>query len=828
MKIGTLEILKAYLGSLELTNNNAFVGDVALISGGQPVPPVTIQPLTFTALEAGSTVKFNRSGVTSSYSIDGGTTWTSGDNVTVTLANVGDKVMYKATTGTISSSSTASFTLSGQLKASGSIMSMYDEDPEDTLLDKSYMFSYYFYNQTALKDISELIIKLDTSTTYNSLTRPCYYMFRGCTGISGTAKVEVSHVGGSGFLDQMFYGCSSLNRAEITGLDGGNMILNSYSQGMSSMFRNCTVLNYIKCMAQYTGGTNNISMSSFTSSVASTGTFVKATGQNWTTGTSGIPTNWIVEEPEPPLPDIKGYVTLRNIGNTDTTVTVTNPDVSINVPYYSTDTTNWARLKTSIVVTPGSNIYLCGKGQPTNETYNGNQLSITGGSIKVFGNARFLYECDNETAGTTPTYALCNKFKNCTAITDISELVLPTSKDWSYYGMFEGCTGLTTLSSNLIPPSIIYQYSCARMFYGCTGLTTIPQGFLTSSNIYKGGYSNMFNGCSGLTSIPSDLLPAKYLYWVNCYEYMFANCTGLTSLPSGLLSSVLAVSNYVFYHMFEGCTGITTIPQGFLPTQKASHIYSAMFKNCTSLVSVPSDLISGNLSTTYDGCCANMFYGCTSLTAAPTLPSTTLASTCYNSMFYGCRSLTTLPTLPATTLQSSCYSNMFDGCTGITTIPQGFLPATTLASRCYSNMFNGCSGLTSIPSDLLPATTLADSCYSNMFDGCTGITTIPQGFLPATTLQSSCYSYMFEGCSSLVEAPVLPATSLVSSCYTEMFRNCTSLNKVTTYFTSWTSSNTRKWLEYVSSTGDFYNLGGATISSGTSGIPTNWTVHTSL
>ena len=93
MKIGTLEILKAYLGSLELTNNNAFVGDVALISGGQPVPPVTIQPLTFTALEAGSTVKFNRSGVTSSYSIDGGTTWTSGDNVTVTLANVGDKVM---------------------------------------------------------------------------------------------------------------------------------------------------------------------------------------------------------------------------------------------------------------------------------------------------------------------------------------------------------------------------------------------------------------------------------------------------------------------------------------------------------------------------------------------------------------------------------------------------------------------------------------------------------------------------------------------------------------------------------------------------------------
>ena len=58
-----------------------------------------------------------------------------------------------------------------------------------------------------------------------------------------------------------------------------------------------------------------------------------------------------------------------------------------------------------------------------------------------------------------------------------------------------------------------------------------------------------------------------------------------------------------------------------------------------------------------------MFYGCTSLTSAPELPATTLASGCYNRVFEGCTNLTQAPALPATTLASNCYSNMFEGCT---------------------------------------------------------------------------------------------------------------------------------------------------------------------
>jgi hypothetical protein len=86
-----------------------------------------------------------------------------------------------------------------------------------------------------------------------------------------------------------------------------------------------------------------------------------------------------------------------------------------------------------------------------------------------------------------------------------------------------------------------------------------------------------------------------------------------------------------------------------------------------------------------------MFYGCTSLIAAPELPATTLANSCYENMFYGCTSLKVAPELPATTLASNCYWSLFNKCTSLITAPD--LPATTLASNCYFHMFNGCTSL---------------------------------------------------------------------------------------------------------------------------------------
>ena len=216
----------------------------------------------------------------------------------------------------------------------------------------------------------------------------------------------------------------------------------------------------------------------------------------------------------------------------------------------------------------------------------------------------------------------------------------------------------------------------------------------------------------------------------------------------------------------------------------------------------------------------SMFYGCSSLTTAPSLPATTLADNCYSSMFDGCTSLVNAPELPATTLADNCYSSMFYGCTSLTTAPT--LPATTLVDGCYSSMFYGCTSLTTAPT-ILPATTLASSCYYNMFYNCKALTTAPS--LPATTLASICYYSMFYNCKALTTAPTLPATTLASNCYNRMFNGCSKLNSITVYADDISATNcTNNWLSGVASKGTFNNMGNATYTKDSvSGIPTGWT-----
>ena len=229
---------------------------------------------------------------------------------------------------------------------------------------------------------------------------------------------------------------------------------------------------------------------------------------------------------------------------------------------------------------------------------------------------------------------------------------------------------------------------------------------------------------------------------------------------------VLTGSDIACIGNIENLLDYATVESGTHPTM-TTYCYAFMFYQCTSLIQAPS-LPATTLS---KGCYDGMFDGCTSLTQAPSLPSTTLVSYCYNYMFSGCTNLTQAPDLPATTLTPYCYSNMFDGCTSLTKAPT--LPATTLAERCYFNMFRYCTNLTQAPD--LPATTLTPYCYSNMFYKCTSLTQAPA--LPATTLASSCYFNMFRYCTNLTKAPALPATTLASECYSTMFYKCTSLTQ---------------------------------------------------
>ena len=173
------------------------------------------------------------------------------------------------------------------------------------------------------------------------------------------------------------------------------------------------------------------------------------------------------------------------------------------------------------------------------------------------------------------------------------------------------------------------------------------------------------------------------------------------------------------------------------------------------------------------------------------------------------------------TTDSYCYANLFSDCgSSLTQAPE--LPATTLASNCYDGMFRDCASLTQAPE--LPATTLAYMCYSNMFRACTSLTQAP--VLPAITLANYCYSNMFQDCTSLTQAPELPATTLSIVCYDSMFKGCTKLNYVKCLATDISAANcTVSWLKGVATTGDFYTPASTHWTTDESGIPQGWTRH---
>lgn len=289
--------------------------------------------------------------------------------------------------------------------------------------------------------------------------------------------------------------------------------------------------------------------------------------------------------------------------------------------------------------------------------------------------------------------------------------------------------------------------------------------------------------------LPSTTLGA-HCYHLLCRKFEF---TTLPTLPA------TTMAEGCYYYMFLR-SHIASIPSNYLPaTTLAANCYEGMFAQ-SDITSIPSGI----------------------------LRATTLADYCYKHMFFDCTSLTSVPSnlLPATTLAQSCYESMLEMCTSLTTVPSSLMSASTLAEYCCKRMFASCTSLTGAPN--LPATTIAENCYYQMFAACTSMTTAP-ATLPATTLAEGCYNQMFAQCSVLTSTPTLPATTLVKDCYRSMFTWCTSVDRIVTYASDISATDCiTNWLYGNSNQGDFYNLGGATYPSGYSGIPTSWTVHTSL
>lgn len=147
----------------------------------------------------------------------------------------------------------------------------------------------------------------------------------------------------------------------------------------------------------------------------------------------------------------------------------------------------------------------------------------------------------------------------------------------------------------------------------------------------------------------------------------------------------------------------------------------------------------------------------------------------------------------------------------------------------FQDLFSNEQGLYDASDLKMDFDTITSYSCANMFHGCSAMVYGPKS-LDATILDTFCYAAMFYGCGNLITTPVLKAPAAdKQNCYESMFNGCSKVNNIVSYAQTLTGANCiQSWLNGVSATGDFYNLGGATYSSGASGIPSGWTEHTSL
>lgn len=493
-------------------------------------------------------------------------------------------------------------------------------------------------------------------------------------------------------------------------------------------------------------------------------------------------------------------------------------------------------IDTAITLNTGDKVSFRAKADRTSQTYSGSYFYFQmTGKIEAWHNVISLYRTnDFATYNTVMAHAFLNLFQGCTSLTKAPVLPATTLAEDCYSNMFDGCTSLT--EAPVLPATTLYRFCYWEMFKGCTSLIKAPE--LPATTLGERCYTSMFSGCSSLNEVRCQM-PSSYsasaissyasnwLSGVSSTGTFYTNAdanwpSGASGIPEGW-NRVPAVDNIRKPLTFRATQDGSTVkltksgsPSGdFQKSTDGGNTWSDYTLNTDITLNIGDEVsfraksdrtsaqsihdrfsftMTGKIEAwhnvmslyrtndfaTYEsvveGAFNFMFSGCTSLTKAPVLPATTLASSCYDSMFWNCTSLTKAPELPATTLNVNCYIDMFKGCTSLVNAPE--LPATTLAGNCYLDMFSGCTSLVNAPA--LPSTTLAGSCYRSMFEGCTSLTKAPA--LPATTLpvailDGRCYENMFKDCTSLTKAPALPATTLGVHCYRGMFWGCTSLKE---------------------------------------------------
>ena len=174
-------------------------------------------PLTFEAKTAGATVSFTLNAENPvEYSTDGSTWNTYSSGTAITLATVGDKVMFRGNNATyfnLYTNDYSRFSCTNECYIYGNIMSLIDATDYATTTtmtssnDKAFMS--LFANNTNIKNHTSKNLVLPATT----LATSCYMgMFSGCTGLTTAPALPATNLAEYCYT-MMFFNCTSLTAA---------------------------------------------------------------------------------------------------------------------------------------------------------------------------------------------------------------------------------------------------------------------------------------------------------------------------------------------------------------------------------------------------------------------------------------------------------------------------------------------------------------------------------------------------------------------------------------------------------------------------------------
>ncbi len=582
------------------------------------------------------------------YSLDDGETWDSlplGDRII--LKKTGDKALLRGNnpSGFSHRSSFSeffnlfeennpsadynNFVMSGSIAASGSVMSLIDNEGESKEIPDSVFCCFFrlFADCVSMTQAPEL--------PATKLGDECYReMFDGCTGLTKAPNLPATTLAFRCY-ESMFKNCTNLTQAQDT--LPATLLANSCYIGMfqgcsslgkapelpattltnrcySNMFARCTSLTqapYLPakvigdyCYVNMFNGCSNLSQikvnfsqwsgtSFWLLNVSSTGTFYcpRELAETYAYGFDYIPSGWDVVYIDDPDGQTTHYLTFTAEVDSSTFGMTCNwgygdfPDIQ----YSLNDGVTWDTLvlnQTVVLAKKGDKALLKG--------FNLQGLSREHQEITAPSFLRSGYPLEGFDSTGVYWYPKENLFTTTFVMSG------SIAASGSVMSLIDNAG-----KSKKLPE---YQQFCfARLFKDCTCLTQAPE--LPATSLKSGCYSEMFANCTGLKQAPK--LPATELTPF-CYAGMFAGCTNLTETPE-------------------------------LPATEMKYF-----------------------------CYAEMFAGCSNLAHAPELPAIQLDKWCYFGMFADCISLTQAPELPAVLLPDFAYRKMFKGCSQLSKIEVSF------------------------------------------------------------------------------------------------------------------------------------------------------------